>query len=77
MSNPARERIYSPQFPLIHQSLVAENRLFCHSSILEAQKASLQPSVYFIGHPSLCDGDIVNAFKAWGHDNRTNLILTG
>lgn len=71
-------KVFIPDEPFIHSSLVRAGRLKHFSSVSDPafNEAFKQPCVLFTSHPSLRFGDVVHFIQMWGQSNKNLLVLT-
>lgn len=71
-------KVFIPDEPFIHSSLVRAGRLKHFSSVSDPafNEAFKQPCVVFTSHPSLRFGDVVHFMQMWGQSNKNLLVLT-
>lgn len=71
-------KVFIPDEPFIHSSLVRAGRLKHFSSVSDPafSEAFKCPCVVFTSHPSLRFGDVVHFIQLWGQSAKNLLILT-
>lgn len=78
LTNTRQSKVFIPDEPFIHSSLVRAGRLKHFSSISDAafNEAFKCPCIVFTSHPSLRFGDVVHFLQLWGQSSKNLLILT-
>lgn len=73
-----QSKVYVPDEPFIHSSLVRANRLKQFSSVSDPgfNEAFKCPCIVFTSHPSLRFGDVIHFIQLWGQSSKNLLILT-
>lgn len=71
-------KVFVPDEPFIHSSLVRAGRLKHFSSVSDPafNEAFKCPCVLFTSHPSLRFGDVVHFLQLWGQSSKNMLVLT-
>lgn len=71
-------KVFIPDEPFIHSSLVRGGRLKHFSSVSDPafNEAFKSPCVMFTSHPSLRFGDAVHFLQLWGQSSKNLLIMT-
>lgn len=71
-------KVFIPDEPFIHSSLVRAGRLKHFSSVSDPKfnAAFKSPCVMFTSHPSLRFGDVVHFIQLWGQNKKNLLIMT-
>lgn len=71
-------KVFIPDEPFIHSSLVRAGRLKHFSSVSDPafNEAFKCPCVIFTSHPSMRFGDVVHLMQLWGQTSKNLLILT-
>lgn len=78
LTSAKQSKVFIPDEPFIHSSLVRAGRLKHFSSVNDPQfsVAFKCPCVVLTSHPSLRFGDVVHFLHMWGQSSRNMLILT-
>ena len=78
LSTAKHNRVYLPEEPFVHGSLVRGGRLKSFSCLgSESVTAEYrQPCVVFTGHPSLRCGDVVHFMELWGGSANNLVVFT-
>ena len=71
-------KVFVPEEPFIHSSLVRAGRLRHFSSVNDVafNEVYKTPCVIFTSHPSLRFGDVVHFIQLWGQSSKNSLIMT-
>lgn len=79
LSSVKQNKVYIPDEPFPHASLVKNARLkhFKHIYSEGFSTDFRQPCVVFCGHPSLRFGDAVHFVELWGNNPQNSIIFTG
>lgn len=78
LSSVKQNKVYIPDEPFPHASLVKNSRLkhFKHIYSPGFSTEFRQPCVVFCGHPSLRFGDVVHFVEQWGSNSQHTIIFT-
>ncbi|XP_014216076.1 integrator complex subunit 9 [Copidosoma floridanum] len=78
LSTGKQNKVYLPEEPFPHASLVENRRLLYYPSVYADRFSTeyKQPCVVFCGHPSLRFGDAVHFVQMWGHQPQNTIIFT-
>lgn len=78
LTSTKQSKVFIPDEPFIHSSLVRAGRLKHFSSVNDPQfsLAFKCPCIVFTSHPSLRFGDVVHFIQMWGQSSKNMLILT-
>lgn len=78
LTTSKQSKVFIPDEPFIHSSLVRAGRLKHFSSVSDPafNEAFKCPCVMFTSHPSLRFGDVVHFLQLWGQSNNNLLVLT-
>ena len=79
LSSSKQNRVYLPEEPFPHGSLVKCGRLKSFKN-LHDETFSMeyrQPCVMFAGHPSLRFGEVIHFIELWGNNPNNTIVFTG
>lgn len=78
LTQTRQSKVFIPDEPFIHSSLVRAGRLKHFSSVSDPSfnDAFKSPCIVFTSHPSLRFGDVIHFLQLWGQSNKNLLILT-
>lgn len=78
LTSSKSSKVFVPDEPFIHSSLVRAGRLKHFSSVSDPafNEAFKCPCVLFTSHPSLRFGDVVHFLQLWGQSSKNLLVLT-
>ena len=79
LTTAKQSRVYLPEEPFPHASLIRGGRLKHFSSIsTDAFNTEFKsPCIVFTGHPSLRFGDVVHLIELWGSSTNNLIVFTG
>lgn len=78
LTSTKQSKVFIPDEPFIHSSLVRAGRLKHFSSVSDPEFSAVfkSPCVLFTSHPSLRFGDVVHFMQLWGQSAKNLLVMT-